>query len=237
MKTIILAGGKGTRLPVSAKDKPKPLVPIGDKPILQHQIDLLRKYDLKKIRLSLCYLADYIIDYIKNLEVNEEDDYEYLIEKEPLGTGGAIKFASQGIEEDFMVFNGDILSDINLTEFIKVHQLYQKTHDILASMVIWHCQDARPYGLIKLKKDGRVLEFKEKPSQKQPGYINAGIYILSPKIFEIVPHGTFSMEHEIFPKLALEGKLGVYIHDGYWTDVGTEERLAEARDFFSQEIT
>ncbi|GAG03065.1 unnamed protein product, partial [marine sediment metagenome] len=115
MKIIILAGGKGTRLPRSAKNIPKSLVKIAGKPILQHQIDILEKHNLTDIRFSLGYEANQIIDYLKN-------KHEYIIESEPLGTGGAIKFASKDLKEDFMILNGDILTDINFSEFLKFHK-------------------------------------------------------------------------------------------------------------------
>lgn len=115
VKIIILAGGKATRLPESAKNIPKPLVKIAGKAILQHQVDLLKKHGLTDIRFGLGYRANKIIDYLNG-------KYEYTIEPKPLGTGGAIKFASEDLKEDFMVLNGDVLSDMDFSAFIKFHK-------------------------------------------------------------------------------------------------------------------
>lgn len=136
MKIIILAGGKATRLPKSAKNIPKPLVKIGKKTILQHQIDLLEKHGLTDIRFSLGYMADAIIKYLNG-------KYEYVVEPKPLGTGGAIKFASKDLKEDFMVLNGDILSDINLSEFIK-------SHKSPATIAAYYCKNCCDYGMLDI---------------------------------------------------------------------------------------
>ena len=239
MKIIILAGGKGTRLPRSAKNIPKPLVKIAGKPILQHQVDILEKHNLTDIRFSLGYEANQIIDYLKNKPRTNpfgimRGKYEYIIESEPLGTGGAIKFASKDLKEDFMILNGDILTDINFSEFLKFHKNVPQTN----SLTVWHCQDARPYGLIDLLASGwstvgrKVIKFHEKPKELISGYINAGFYILSPNIFKNTKKISFSIEKDIFPKLAENGQLAAYIHKGFWTDVGTEKRLKEVRDKF-----
>lgn len=216
MKIIILAGGKATRLPKSAKNIPKPLVEIGKKTILQHQIDLLKKHGLFDIRLSLGYVADQIIEYLNG-------KYKYIIEPKPLGTGGAIKFASKDLKEDFMVLNGDILSNIDFSEFIKSH----KKNTIAA----WHCEDCCDYGMIEIKGK-KITKFLEKPTNKCAGYINAGFYILSPNIFKNIKKTSFSIETDVFPNLAKNGDLFAYIHKGYWTDVGTEDRLEEAKKKF-----
>ena len=217
MKVIILAGGKGTRLPHSAKNIPKVLVKVAGKSILQHQLDLLKKHGLNDIRLSLGYMADKIIDYL-------DGRYEYVIEPKPLGTGGAIKFASKDLKEDFMVLNGDILCDIDLSKFIKFHKNVPQTN----SLTVWYCRDARPYGLIDLKRK-KVIKFKEKPQSPTSGYINAGFYILSPNIFKNIKKTSFSIEKDVFAKLAKNGRLAAFIYEGYWTDLGTEERLREAQ--------
>ena len=222
MKIIILAGGKGTRLPRSAKNIPKPLVKIAGKTILQHQVDILKKHGLADIRFSLGYEANQIIDYLKN-------KYEYIIESEPLGTGGAIKFASKDLKQEFMVLNGDILSNIDFSEFIKFHKDVPQTN----SLMVWRCPDARDYGLLDLAGK-KATKFLEKPEHPTTGYINAGFYILSPNIFKNIKKVSFSIERDIFPKLAKKGQLAAYIHKGYWTDLGTEKRLKEARNKFKR---
>lgn len=228
MKVIILAGGKGTRLPKSAKNIPKSLVNIAGKPILQHQIDLLERHGLDDIRFSLGYQADQIIEYL-----NEK--YEYIIEPEPLGTGGAIKFASKDLKQDFMVLNGDILADINLSEFIskylasRMQKQYNVSRETLGAISLFFQKDASDYGLVQIENE-RIADFLEKPDQKCSGHINAGIYILSPAIFRDINNISFSIEKDVFPRLAQNKTLMAFIHQGWWTDIGTEERLKEIRE-------
>lgn len=220
MKAIILLGGKATRLPISAKYIPKALVEVGGKPVLQHQIDQLHKYGFFDIRLALGYRADQIIDWLRQCQLS----LDYAIEPEPLGTGGAIKFAAKDIDEPFMVLNGDILSDINFKNF---YDRFKKGPEE-NTMTVHYTPDARTYGIVK-KRRGRLVEFLEKPADTTSGYINAGFYILRPRVFQKVRAKKFSIEKDIFPQLASRGKLGYYIHKGFWTDAGTEERLADVR--------
>jgi NDP-sugar pyrophosphorylase family protein len=222
MKVIILAGGKATRLPKSAKNIPKPLVKIAGKTILQHQIDLLEKHGLTDIRLSLGYKANQIINYLKGR-------CEYVIEPEPLGTGGAIKFASKDLKEELMVLNGDNLMDINLAKFVQFH----KEHPLSNSIIGWFCEDARGWGLIK-NKGIKISEFKEKPKRKCQGLINAGVYILSPEIFKSVKTKNFSIEYDIFPNLVKQEQLAVFVHRDKWMGVNTEEDVKIANQIWKQ---
>lgn len=218
MHVIILAGGFGTRLARISRDKPKPLTEVGGKPILEHQVEFLLKHGIRNIRLSLHHKADQIISFCENRWPGKID---FRVEPKPLGTGGAIKFASRGIQDDFLVLNGDLLSDINLKKFIK-----SGANTICCSFV----EDARDFGLLKIK-NGKVREFLEKPKEKISGFVNGGIYFLNPKIFDGVTQDEFMIEKEVFPKLAEKGKLNAYIHNSFWIDVGTEERwrMAQAK--------
>lgn len=218
MHAIILAGGFGTRLARISGDKPKLLMEVGGKPILEHQVEFLLKHGIQNIRLSLHHKADQIISFCENRWPGKMD---FRVESKPLGTGGAIKFASRGIQDDFLVLNGDLLSDIDLKKFIK----YRAN-----AICCYYSEDARDFGLLKIKK-GKVREFLEKPKDKISGFVNGGIYFLSPKIFSDVTQNEFMIEKEVFPKLAEKGKLNAYIHNGFWIDVGTEERwrIAQAK--------
>jgi NDP-sugar pyrophosphorylase family protein len=219
MKVIILAGGKATRMPNSAKDKPKLLVEVSGKPIIEHRLEWLKKYGLEDIRFSLGHFSEKIIGYLKGR-------YEYVIEKEPLGTGGAIKFACQDLKDDFIVINGDEITNIDLAEFIRFHQ----EHHFANSLVGLHLDDARGWGLIK-NKGMQVLSFEEKPSLKQPGLINAGTYILSPKSFQPIKKKSFSVEYDVFPHLVKDSQLAVFIHQGKWFGINTEEDIKGANNF------
>ena len=155
--------------------------------------------------------------------------YEYVVESESLGTGGAIKFASKDLKEEFLVLNGDILTDLNLSQFIETFQ----NSPFPNSIAIYRVSDPGGFGLVKTESD-KVLGFIEKPtleiSEKEPNkFINAGIYILSPEVFKDIPQKSFLVEREVFPRLAAEGKLLAFFHKGFWQDIGTEERLEEVR--------
>lgn len=220
MKVIILAGGRGTRLPESAKDIPKALVPIKGKAMLDHLFDGLFKHGLRDIRLSLGFKADQIVAH---LEKSGYKNVEYVIEQEPLGTGGAVKFAAGDLSDDFMVLNGDIIHDIDFTALLKHHMLGKP-----CVVAAWR-KDARDFGLLDIKED-KILAFREKPETPQSGYINAGCYILHPKHLEGIVEKSFMLEKDVFPRLAGNGELRTFIHRGFWQDAGTEERLTEVRD-------
>ena len=212
MKVIILAGGRATRLPQSAKEKPKCLIEVDKKTILQHQIEHLTKHGLTDVRLSLGWMANQVINFIKN----KYPHIEYVVEKEALGTGGGIKFTLQNHPKPFLALYGDIISDFDLARFLKT----TKPNSLILSTV----ENAKDYGLMKVK-DNVVVEYKEKPGIEIPGLINAGVYYLNPQILRDFPRDVFSMENDIFPDLVKERKLSAHIHKGFWIDMGTEERL------------
>lgn len=234
MKTLILAGGKGTRLPVSAGDKPKSLVDVASKTILDRQIEWLLEHNLSDIRLALGFRAEQIINHIKNTPFYKNLNIDYVIEPAPLGTGGAIKFAAKGLEDDFLVLNGDILTNINLIQFIESYKIVPRG-TFLGEIMAWKCPDCRDFGLIqteKQQKHHKITAFLEKQDKIKEGHINAGVYILSPKVFDFVKKDVFSIEKDLFPALAAQNKLFAYIYSGYWSDLGTEGRLEEARKRF-----
>ncbi len=214
-----MAGGRGTRLPNAAKDIPKTLVQIHGKTILDRQLELLEKHGLTDVRLSLGFRSDQIIAY---LQQNRRDHIEYVIEDEPLGTGGAIRFASEDLSDDFVVINGDVVTDLDFTDLLRRHA--PSTAMVVAA---WR-EDARDFGLLDIH-EGKIRAFLEKPAEPQSGYINAGCYILHPKHFEGIAEKSFMIEKDIFPRLAESGELRTFVHRGFWQDIGTEERLAEMR--------
>ena len=222
MKVIILAGGKGTRLPDSAKDIPKVLVEVAGRPYLAHQIKRLREQGFNDIRLSLGYRADLVIQWLKDMR----ETIEYVVEGEPLGTGGAIKYAAEDTKEPFMVLNGDVLADFNFNHAVAAGK---NTNVIMGR----HLPDARDMGLLEINHDsGSITAFLEKPTHSRPGIINAGVYVLHPNIFEKTPKA-FSIENQIFPALAQKGELLHVPHEGrYWFECGTEDRLKIVRGYF-----
>jgi len=223
MKVIILAGGKGTRLPVSAKNIPKPLVRINEKTLLDYQIALLEKHGFSDIRFSLGYMADKIINYLK---ANYSNRYEWVVEEDRLGTGGALKLASQDLKEDFLAFNVDDFPKLDYQSFVNFHN----NHEIENTIAIYKIDDARDFGLVK-HQEGLIEEFLEKPKEQVGGWINTGFYVLSPDVFDNFPQTSFSIEKDVFPHLAKKGKLACYQEIEHWFTTGTEERLRKAADF------
>jgi len=261
MKVIILAGGK-TNLPGKLKNIPKSLIEINKRPLLEYQLDLLKKYRFNDIRLCLSYKADEILKYLKKKDKKANitkkkgkvAGIEYLIESKPLGTGGAIRMAAKGMKKDFLVINGDILTNFNINNFVKMYKkniskprffsssafaqpLRKRVsyNDILGAMNVFYTQDVSDISLVKTKND-RVIEFIEKPDYQYSGYINAGFYILSPKVFEIKAYKSkkltqaFAIEQIVFPKLAKNSQLLSYVHRGLWADIGTEKGFEKAEN-------
>lgn len=224
MKIIILAGGKGTRLPESAKHIPKPLVEVAAKPILAHQIDLLQKQGFFDIRLSLGHRADQIVAWVRN----NYPAVECVVETEPRGTGGAIHYASADLHEPFLVFNGDLVADFDVRGVVARGEATGK--NIMLGLRV---PDATDLGVLAVDATDRVSAFLERPSAPGPGIINAGLYYLQPNLFRAMPE-SFSIEKSFFPKLAERGELHHVAHKGkYWFDCGTEERLKEVRAFLA----
>ena len=218
MKALILAGGFGTRLARISGGKPKPLMEVAGRPILERQINFLFSHGMNDIRLSLHHKADQIMEFC---ESKWPGAFEYIVEPMPLGTGGGVHLASKDLKEPFLVVNGDILSDVNIREFAA---------GAPNAIVGAYQDDARSFGLLKIN-DGKITSFLEKPKEMQGGYINAGFYLLRPDVFSHVTTDAFMMEKDIFPQLAGTGKLNVFLHNGYWVDCGTEERLAQADNY------
>ena len=235
MKAIILAGGFGTRLRPLTLELPKPIVPIFDRPFLYYQTDLLQQVpEIDEVILSLNYRPD-------RIEARVGDGTEagvpvrYVVEPDPLGTGGAIKYASAGIDDTLLVFNGDVLTGIDLQAVVRRH----RERDARATIVLTPVDDPSAYGLVETDTAGNVRQFLEKPRQDQVtcDTINAGIYILEPETFDRIPGDTkYSIERQYFPSLVERGETFVaYIDRGYWLDIGTPASYVRAhRDLMAQ---
>jgi NDP-sugar pyrophosphorylase family protein len=227
MKAILLAGGKGTRLRPLTLHTPKPIVPIFDRPFLHYQIDLLRRIpEIDEVILSLNYQP-------RRIEEIFGDGSElgirirYLVEPSPLGTAGAVKFAEEYLNDSVVVFNGDVLTQVNLAEVIALH----RARKARATIVLTPVENPRAYGLVETDRDGNVLRFLEKPDPAQItcDTINAGIYVLEPETFDRIPRGTaWSIERSYFPSLVERRETFVaYIHRGYWIDIGTPAKYLQ----------
>ena len=240
MQALILAGGKGTRLRPLTVYTPKPIVPVLNRPFLLYQIEILRRAGVKDITLSLNYQPDKIEQLLGN-GAEHGVNLRYVNEPNPMGTGGAYKFAAEAIRETTIVFNGDILTDLDVFKVIGFHQ--QKKAD--ATIVLTSVENPAAYGLVESDADNRVSRFLEKPKPEElagltTNNINAGIYILEPSVLELIPAGeNISFEYNVFPELLSRGKqfFAFVIHENYWRDIGTPTSYLQAHhDFLSGTI-
>ena len=240
MQALILAGGKGTRLRPLTVYTPKPIVPVLNRPFLLYQIEILRRTGIEDITLSLNYQPDKIEQLL-----GDGSDYgvklRYLTEPQPLGTGGAYKFAEDAIRETTVVFNGDILTDLDISEVLNFHQEKKAQ----ATIVLTPVENPSAYGLVESEADGRVRRFLEKPKPEQligltTNNINAGIYILEPDILDLIPADqNISFEYNVFPDLLKEEKrfFAFVISKNYWRDIGTPESYLQSHhDFLRGQI-
>jgi mannose-1-phosphate guanylyltransferase len=224
VKAIVLVGGEGTRLRPLTVTLPKPLVPFVDRPFLDHILDHLGRYGVEDVLLSSPYLEDRFATYVATRAAAPR--LTWIIESSPLGTGGAVVNAAAGLDETFLVLNGDILTDLDLSALLDRH----RASGASATLTVSPVEDARPYGLVDLDGQGRVREFREKPERLVPGLVNAGTYVLEPSALRGVPTDrAVSIEREVFPGLIAAGA-AVYgfISEDYWMDLGTPEKYLQA---------
>lgn len=238
MKAIILVGGEGTRLRPLTFEKPKPIIPVANVPLLGHIINWLKKYGVREMVLSSCYKPKAVMAVFGDGR-RWGVKIHYALEKTALGTGGAIKNAQKYISGPAVVLNGDIISEINLYE---MHKQHKKNH-ALATIALVPVDNPSAYGLVKTGPDGRIRHFLEKPLQHQisgKNYINAGIYIIEPGFYDFIKPGiNCSVEHNIFPAVLKSG-MPFYAYAGpvvYWFDLGTPAKyLGIHNDILSGKI-
>lgn len=223
-KAVILAGGLGTRLRPLTLEIPKPLVPVHGRALIEHLLDLFRRYKIDDVTLAIGYMADKIKDHFqdgKKFGVK----MHYVIEKEPLGTAGCLKLLKDELTETFVMTNGDELKELDIKEMYNIH----KKNKALATIALWQVEDPSAYGVAKLEGN-KILEFIEKPKREDApsNLINSGFYIIEPEVIDMIPDGFAMIEKDIFPKLAKEGRLFGYPFKGQWFDTGTFERYDRA---------
>ncbi len=236
MKAIILVGGKATRLLPLTSNTPKAIVPVLNIPFLEHVIRYLSQHQIKDIILAQGYLAQPIEGYLgdgSRLGVR----LSYVGEDTPLGTAGAVKNAARYLDETFLVLNGDVFTDLDITAMIDFH----RQRKAKVTIAITPVDDPTSYGLIETGADGRVIRFLEKPSRsevlrRRANMINAGTYVLEADVLAQIPLRTeVSFEHEVFPQLLAEKKpVYAYSSPAYWIDIGTPEKYLQLhRDLLS----
>lgn len=223
---VILAGGEGTRLRPLTLQRPKPVVPVVDRPFLRYQLDLLETAGVRDVIFSVAYQPDRIqAVFGDGTEIGRR--IRYAVEDSPLGTGGAVKNAEPWLGDTVVVFNGDVLTDVDLPAVIARHRAAQAA----ATLVLTPVPNPAAYGLVETGPDGRVARFVEKPRPDEitTDTINAGIYVLETRTFELMPRGQkHSIERAFFPALLARGERVVaHVHRGYWIDIGTPEKYLQ----------
>lgn len=228
IRAVILAGGEGTRLRPLTLTTPKSLLPIANRPFLEHQLETLARHGITTATLLTGYLADSFGPFVERmaergitLDVSRED--------EPLGTCGAVRSIRDRLDSTTIVFNGDVLTDLDLTEMLAAH----RAKGAALSIALKPVADAGPYGLVPTDADGRVEAFVEKPPPQVAalgGNINAGTYALEPYVLDDVPPATmWSFERQLFPALVENGEpVYGFVSAAYWLDIGTPDRYRQA---------
>jgi len=221
---ILLVGGFGTRLKPLTDEYPKPMLPVAGLPVTEHQILAAKRAGIHTLVLATSYLSDVFTPYFGDGS-KWGMKILYAIEKEPLGTGGAIRNAAEllGRDEPLVIFNGDVLSRHSIADQIAFHTA--KKADVTLHLI--QVEDARAFGCVPTDQEGRVTAFLEKMENPITNSINAGCYIFSPDVVNQIPLGKIvSIERETFPTLVASGRpIYGYLEDSYWLDVGTPAAL------------
>lgn len=227
MQALVLVGGEGTRLRPLTLTQPKPALPLVDRPFIRYMIDWLGHHGVSEVVMACGFRAEALRAALGD-ELSGGPAIRYVEESEPLGTAGPVRLAAdQGLlGERFMVLNGDVLSDLDLSAL-------QRQHAVTAAVItlaLHPVDDPSSYGLVRTSEDGEVLGFLEKPDLEQidTDEINAGAYVVERSALDLIPPGrAVSIEREVFPRLVGQGLYGRRL-DGYWMDIGTPERYLQA---------
>jgi NDP-sugar pyrophosphorylase family protein len=222
MKAMILAAGLGTRLRPLTEEISKPMVPIVNRPVMEHIVDLLAKHGFTDLYVNLHYHPDVIKRHFGDGE-QWGLSITYSFEEELLGTAGGVKKLEEKLGGDtFLVISGDALTDLDLTALLTFH----KTHGCIATLVITPVSDPSKYGVVITDEEGRITGFQEKPSREvaKSFVANSGIYVFEPEVLDMIPSGFYDFGSQLFPRFLEEG-IGFYgyQHTDYWNDVGSLE--------------
>ena len=228
MKAVVLVGGFGTRLRPLTNTTPKPMLPVGHRPMVENLVKMLARADVTEVVLALGFRPEPFMDAFPDGECAGVS-LHYAVEPEPLDTAGAIKFAatSAGIDDTFIVANGDVLTDLDVAALVAFH----RGSGARATLHLIPVDDPSAYGVVVTDSDGRVSRFVEKPAPgTEPSrMINAGTYVFEPEILDLIPSGRkVSVERETFPALVERGVLFALATDDYWIDTGRPETYLKA---------
>ena len=227
MKAVVLVGGESTRLRPLTFATPKPLLPIVNQAFLERQLTWLAKHGVDEVVLSLGYLPDAFEAYFPDGCFGDLK-LRYAVEDHPLGTAGAIRFATRGIEERIVVCNGDVLTTLDLDALVAFHD----ERGAEATIHLTRVADPSAFGVVPTRDDGEVVAFVEKPPKgvAPTNWINAGTYVLEPSVLARIPERlTVSIERETFPRMLEEpSRLYAMASDAYWIDIGTPDKYLQA---------
>lgn len=219
MKAVVMAGGSGSRLRPLTIQRPKPMIPLVNKPVINHILDLLKRHGITEVIITVQYQADIIQDYFGD-GTGFGIKIHYSAEETPLGTAGSVKNAQEFLDEPFIVISGDAVTNFDLTKLIEYH----KNVNPLATLAITNIANPVDYGVININNEGHITRFQEKPSRGlvMSDYVNTGIYVLDPQILSFIePNTPVDFGHNLFPMLHEQGHvLHGYVAKGYWCDVG-----------------
>ncbi|HEY6499328.1 MAG TPA: mannose-1-phosphate guanyltransferase [Streptosporangiaceae bacterium] len=229
MKAVVMAGGEGTRLRPMTANQPKPLLPVANRPIMEHVLRLLRRHGFTDTVVTVQFLAALVRNYFGDGE-DFGMDLQYATEEMPLGTAGSVKNAEDALrDEPFLVISGDALTDIDLTAMVRFH----KEQGALVTVGLTRVPDPLEFGIVIADEDGRIQRFLEKPTWGQvfSDTVNTGIYVMEPEVLAEVPPGeSVDWSADVFPAMLKRGApLFGYISNGYWEDVGTHESYLKAQ--------
>jgi mannose-1-phosphate guanylyltransferase/phosphomannomutase len=227
MKAVIMAGGEGTRLRPLTSNAPKPMLPLVNRPMMEHVIELLKAHGFDEVVVTVAFMANAIRNYFgdgSELGVS----ITYATEETPLGTAGSVRNAMDQLTERFLVISGDVLTDIDLGAIVRFHE----EHEAMATIGLARVENPLEFGIVITREDGAIERFLEKPTWGQvfSDTINTGIFVLEPEIFDyIAPDQAVDFSGEVFPRLLEDGRRLVgAVADGYWEDVGTLEAYLRA---------
>lgn len=231
MRAVVLVGGVGTRLRPLTLRTPKQMLPVAGRPMIEWVVQRLAGHGIEEVVLSLGYRPDAFQRAYPDATCTGVR-LVYAVEEEPLDTAGAIRFAAgeAGIDERFLVVNGDVLSDIDVSALMAFHDDAHQRAGAQASIGLVPVDDPSAYGVVSTDDEGRVLAFVEKPAPGEAAShdINAGCYVLEPEVLQRIPEGRVNIERETFPALVAEGQVWALSQQGWWVDVGTPERYLQA---------
>ena len=222
MKAVIIAGGLGTRLRPLTNNTPKPMLPIGEKPILEHLVNWTKKGGIKSVILCVSYLRESIEDYFGDGE-KFGVKIEYAISKKQLATAGQLKTAEKFIDDDFVCMYGDSILNFSLRSMIKQHSIKKS----FVTMSLNEHKTTLPYGVIETSKKGKVVNWNEKPEIK--ANVNMGCYIMNPQVFNLIPKNKpYGMDDVIKKAMKKKEAINSFITKKGFTDIGNTESYKQA---------